>query len=367
MIREVQLSDVDDVSKITQTLGWGSTTLSGWQRMWRDNPALRDFEGKRARGWVLEENGQVVGYLCNLAASYRLGSRTLRAAIASSLFVLEEFRGLSLQLLLAFANQKDVDLLLNTTAAPHVSKICEFLRFERVPQPNYNISLYWILGSQEFVLAGLKKKRIPQPFAQLGSIVLSGPAALYSKLRHSLGAAAPAGDTLRVVTVDAVDGKFDDLWERSSRGGRLLAFRDSATLRWHLAASRHEGWPILVTASCDNRLLGYVALVRQDAAHLGLTRARVADLFVETEDRPLVAALLASAIREAGRRGIGMVEFVGFPEPIRAAAADLRPLTLSAEAWPFLYRASDPDLRHALARPEAWYASLFDGDGSIAG
>jgi hypothetical protein len=105
--------------------------------------------------------------------------------------------------------------------------------------------------------------------------------------------------------------------------------------------------------------------VHQDAPHLGLTRARVADLIAEGDDGRLVHALLATGIPEARRRVAATVELTGFPESIRQTAEDHDPFELRSEAWPFLYRAIDPDLQRALTRPDVWYASLFDGDGCL--
>jgi len=364
MVREVRSSDIEQVSAITEASGWGPTTLSGWQHLWVDNPSVRDGSPAVPKGWVLEEAGRVVGYLCNLTGRYRLGPRTLRVAAAGSLVVLPEHRGLSLQLLLEFAKQKNVDLLLNTTAAPHVTKICEFLKFTRIPQPDYDLSLYWVLGSRRFVGAALRKKGAPPALARLGAVALAAPVALYVAHRHRFKYST-AGVDVSVMEPLAIDDSFDSLWERVCVSDRLLAFRDSATLRWHLAPSRHEGWPFLVTAHDGQRLRGYAAFVRQDAPHLGLIRARVADLIVEDDDRQIVQALLMTGLTEARHRGAAMVELIGFPESIRRAASDLKPFGLKSEAWPFLYRANDDDLRRSLARKELWYASLFDGDGSL--
>ena len=111
-----------------------------------------------ARGWVLVDGQAVVGCLSNLAHVYQLGEQRLLAAIAVGMVVAPAFRGSSMQLIVAFARQRNVDLLLNTTAAPHVSKISEFLKFTRIPQPGYDRSLYWVLRSGPFARAALRKK-----------------------------------------------------------------------------------------------------------------------------------------------------------------------------------------------------------------
>ncbi len=362
MVREVQLTDVDQVSRLTEQLGWGPTTLARWERLWRDNPATDD---RTAGGWVLEESGQIVGYLCNIARRYRFGETILRAASAGSLVVLPEYRGLSLQLFLQYAKQPHVDLLLNTTAAPHVAKICEFLKFDRIPQPDYDVSLYWVVNAREFVGAALRKKRVPAPLVHLGS-GLAAPAALYFRWKHRLDAAPPAGVRLTTTTPAGIDESFDKLWHRvTGSRERLLAFRDSASLRWHLTHDSSSQWPFLVTAHRGDNLVGYTAVVRQDAPHLGLTRARFADVFVDDDAASLTGAIIARSVLEAAQRNVAMVELIGFPPPLRKASTELRPFELRSGSWPFLYRAREPSLHRLLARQEVWYASLFDGDGSV--
>ncbi len=60
-----------------------------------------------------------------------------------------------------------------------------------------------------------------------------------------------------------------------------------------------------------------------------------------------------------------MFEVIGFPKSVRRCLADLRPFELHDDSIPFLYRAVDPQLHQNLSDPTVWYASLYDGDGSL--
>ena len=366
IVRQVELSDVTGVSELTESAGWGPTTLASWNRLWSDNPATAT--GSFAKGWVLEDAGRIVGYVCNVARLYRFGGATLRAASAGGLVVLPEFRGLSLQLLLQYAKQSSVDLLLNTTAATHVSKISEFLKYERIPQPEYDVSLYWVLESREFLTAALRKRHNRPHLDRWAGAVLSPLAELYVRRRHRIRHVLPPPDvTISVIEPSQIGQAFDLLWDRSAAGAdRLLAIRTSEALRWHFARRSDTEWPFVVTASVGPRLAGYVAVVKQDAPHLGLMRARFGDVFVPgEEDARLLPALLAAAIREATLRGASMIELIGFPQSVRAVARTLNPFELRSESWPFFYRVTDSVLHARLAQESVWYASLYDGDGSL--
>jgi len=361
-LREVNYEDLEAVATLSQAQGWNRPSLQGWQHLWRDNPAL---EGRKvSRGWVLEAGGSVVGFVANVAQLYRHGDRILFAAAASGLLVAPAFRGSSLQLMVAFTTQPGVDLLLNTTAAPHVSKIMEFLKLTRIPQPDYDRSLYWVLRPVQFAAAGLRKKGF-SAISRPASVGL-GPLLWMEGRLRGRGSASRSRD-LELRTLDAVTigAEFDSLWERrvAERTG-LLAVRDARTLRWHFAA-RSPTPPLLIGAYRGTMLKGYLAVVRRDSPHLGLARALVADIFVERDDPLIVRALVSHAMVEARRGGAAMLEIVGFPARIREALWAYRPFELVNESWPFLYRASDPVLHRELGAERAWFASSFDGDGSL--
>src|SRR6266508_604874 len=131
-VREVEYTDLEAVGRLARAEGWSAPTERDWRWLWVDNPAIGSVAPPR--GWVLSAGDAIVGYVANIVQEYQLGTRRLLAATAAGLVVTPAFRGSSLQLMLAHARQRSVDLLLNTTAAPHVSKISEFLKFRRIPQ-----------------------------------------------------------------------------------------------------------------------------------------------------------------------------------------------------------------------------------------
>jgi hypothetical protein len=295
---------------------------------------------------------------------YHLDGRRLRAATACSFFVRPAFRGKSLQLAMAFARQPNVELLLNTTATTVSAKLFEFLKFRPLPQPEYERSFYWPLRPIPFAAAALRKKgyqaRVSRLAAPAVAAVLYGDRLLRGRLPR---ARVP---NVEIASIDpyGVDAALDDLWQRKLAASRatLLADRSAESLRWHFPVRKGTR---MLCARQRGRLVGYVAVVRQDAAHIGLTRARVADVFVERDEPTIIATLLAAAARAAREDGAAMLEMVGFPERVKRVAAGFRPYVLVSDASPFLYRPVSPDLGPRLAQADAWYAGPYDGDGSL--
>jgi hypothetical protein len=364
--REVEFGDIDSVVALYREVGWPAPTVQSWQRLWIDNPALEGGQFHQVRGWVLEEGARVVGFLCNLAQTYRFGERRLRAAVASAMVVSPEYRGESMKLVMAYARQPDVHLLLNTTAAPQTSKIFEFFKFRRIPHPGYDLSYYWVLRSGNFLRAGLLKKAVPKSLTGIAGAALA-PLLWAEMIVRRRGPRAGRGiHTVNIISADEVGDDFDDLWRRRLvESKKLFADRTSTTLRWHYAAAGRTHPAKLLCVRNGSQLIGYAALVRRDSEHIGLRRAYLADIFVERDDPETIQILLAAAVLQARMDGAAMIEVVGFPEHIRQILRASRPFELRNESWPFLYWARDPELHKVLTEPTLWYPCLFDGDGSI--
>jgi len=365
-VREVEFGDVDAVAALQRGVGWSPATERGWRRLWVENPAHSADGPPPKRGWVLEEGARVVGFLANRLQVYWLDGHPLRAAVASAMVVAPSSRGETMKLVMAYVQQPHVDLLLNTTAAPQTSKIFEFFKFHRIPQPDYDLSYYWVLRPGPFLAAGLRKKGLPGGPSRVVGAALGPLLRLEGAIRRRGPRDGQGPGSLRVLGTGDVGSDFDDLWRRRvAEGRRLLADRTAPTLRWHFAAEGRSPPARLVCAYEGARLDGYVALVRNDSAQIRLARAYVADIFVADDDPATVRRLLVAAARQARADGAAMLEAVGFPEPLRRLLTSFHPFSLRNDAWPFLYRAREAELDRILSEPGLWHACLFDGDGSI--
>jgi hypothetical protein len=363
-IREVEDRDLEGVGRLLEAQGWAAPTACDWRWMWEENPAAS--RRRLPRGWVLVDQEAVVGFLGNMAQEYQFGDRQLVAAVAAGLVVAPAARGSSLQLMASHARQPNVDLLLNTTAAPHVSKISQFLKFRCAPQPTFDRSAYWVLRAGPFARAALQKKGVPLAAARSVAPLLALLLRSEAVVRRRWPRNVRSGIELVVISASSIGVEFDELWQRRlAECSRLLAVRDAHTLRWHFASRGRPHSPFLVCAFSGSELLGYVAVVRQDAAHIELRRARVADIFVEHDDPEIIRQLLIRSAAHARTAGADMLEVIGLPRSVRRVVDGLRPLEILDGSSPFVYKAVDPALDEKLLDEEVWYAGLFDGDGSI--
>ena len=71
VIREAQFADCQAVLKLQRSVGYLGILQEDWNWLWEENPAYSSASPKMPIGWVMEANGEIVGYLGNLPSSYR--------------------------------------------------------------------------------------------------------------------------------------------------------------------------------------------------------------------------------------------------------------------------------------------------------
>ena len=71
--READSADYAAIAALKAKCGLRADSPENWQRLWHHNPALAPGRS-RCMGWVLEADGQIVGYLGNIARLYQYGA-----------------------------------------------------------------------------------------------------------------------------------------------------------------------------------------------------------------------------------------------------------------------------------------------------
>src|SRR5579884_4015271 len=107
--RPATLGDGEAIIRLHDRNGLSGMDVPTWRAIWEAYPFAGEFPDTPI-GWVLEEDGAVVGSLGNVPMLYDLAGRQLKTAIAASWVVDAPYRGTSLQLLNNFYKQKGIDL-----------------------------------------------------------------------------------------------------------------------------------------------------------------------------------------------------------------------------------------------------------------
>jgi hypothetical protein len=297
---------------------------------------------------------------------YRYGTQTLRATVAHGLAVEPEFRPSTVALMAAFYRQKEIDLLLNTTAVPAVGKMAMAFKAQPLPQEDYGTVLFWVLDSRAFTNQVINKLGLDD---RLGAIVRElGPLALRGDtvLRRRFPRGQTAKLEVRERKVLEVSEEFLPLWEeRVAEKRQVLAFRTPSTLRWHFEIPGSKRTHSVLACHRGSRLVGYLVLSTDNSPPPVFRRSVVADILAAGDDPIVIGRLLVVAYELARNSGSHVLELMGFPKVIRQICAGWRPLSREYPACPFLYRVFDQTLRTELACKDAWYACPYDGDGTL--
>lgn len=368
LIREASYSDCEAVGALKRRNGLSvKWSTDRWIGLWQENPAMLQNPAMPI-GWVLEQEGRVVGYLGNIPMYYQFKGRRLLAAAARGFAVDAEHRGQSLRLAAAFFSQKDVALLLNTSANVPSGSVFKLCKAEKIPYPDYDKALFWVVNARGFASSVLRMRGFGAALAAIAGAMLA-PAVYIEGLWRQRG---PLGHAtayeMSVLDPHSVGEEFDEFWQRTlaERSQCLLAERSAGALRWHFghrgAATRRAKF---VCAWHAGKLVGYVVLTREDSEGIGLMRSRIADLMAEKDAPDIIDALLNAAYLQACAEGSHILELVGFPERIRKHFVDGRAFERTLPSWQFWYKAVAPGLSDDLKCQDAWYGSSYDGDASL--
>lgn len=367
-IREVNFSDCEAVGALKVRNGlkvkW---SIDRWECLWQKNPAWQK-NPTIPIGWVLEENGNIVGYLGNIPLYYHYHGKRLLAAAARGFAVDTKYRSQSLRLAVAFFTQKNIELLLNTSANEYAGNVFKLCKAEKIPYKNYDKALFWIINARGFACSVLRKFGCGKIFAAIGGGVLATPINLEGLLRGRGPVNRANQYEINILEPNSIGSEFDEFWHRilSVRSHCLLAERSAEALRWHFGnrvASMRQAK--IVCARLSGKLVGYTVITREDSDDIGFIRSRIVDLMTENEEPGLIDALLLAAFKQAHSDGSHILEMIGFPEWIRTRLVAGSAYKRQIKYWQFWYKAVSLGLHDVLKHEDDWYGSSYDGDASL--
>ncbi len=362
-IDEINLKDWNDIQELRTRVGLGGRFGEYQQQLFESNPLLANGK-KYSKGWVIKDNNRIVGFIGSIPLLYRYKNNDIIAATTNSFGVESYYGNFTLQLALTFLNQKNIDLLLNTTANKSAEIIFSYLKTKKIPQKNYNKALFYISDGRSFTKSALMKKKIPRIIASSLSLILT-PFLFFIQNR------LPSFSLNENITIEEIDIKsigkdFDDLWIRKteSEPDRLYGYRNSKYLKWHFGFFEENELTFLC-AYKGKILIGYIILRHDEVKEIALKRSKIVDLFVEQDDKNIIDKLISEAYSRSKIKGSSILEMVGFPKNIRDRFKSNKPYSRIFPSWPFLYKAVNSKLKKDLKLEESWYASSFDGDASF--
>lgn len=358
-IREVEERDLEAVSGLIARVFGRPVPADGAARLrWLlfENP---DSWPGLASGWILEEAGEPVGFLANVARRMSAGGRDVLAACTAKYVVSAAHRMHGLLLAKAFFEQRGVDLLFCSTASESSAPVLK--RFGAAEIAGGNQAAMFVLRGAPVVSELMRRRGYQGTLARIASGGVGAALTVLERVRCR-PPQCPAG--IRVQPLTGFDGRLDDLWERCESRRLITSRRDARRMQWLFfdgPASRPESK--VLGAFRGDRLDGY--MVCQDRHQTrGVRRRETMDLFTAVEDEDAVEALVAHALEDAESDAMDTLEFRSLPPPLTEQLVSWGARRRTLEVNPFLAKALNPELRLPAGDAGRWYLSPADGDGA---
>jgi hypothetical protein len=365
-LREATFADFDGIARLKRRCGIVADSPENWHRLWKANPALAEETAAHPMGWVLDAEGEIVGYLGNIFLRCQFGRRTLTAAATHGFSVDPPYRAVAFSLASAFYRQKSVDLYISSSAIEATGKMGLALKAAALPQPDYDTVLFWVLRPHSFARTLVKKldlKPVLSPIASAAGAIGVMADKLVRRRRPRYDSTTL---TVKEGGIETFGSEIEALCaERLTTDTKVYAERSAVVLRWHFEIPGDRGSVRVLRCYESEKLRGY-AVVRNDVdPDDGVRRSIIADLIAQQDDPEVVRALWAAAYEHAKAAGSEILEVQGFPSHIREVSNAWLPYRRKYTASPYYYKATDPELHKILSDPAAWYACPFDGDATL--
>lgn len=333
-----------DLAKLAETLptGFQNTTTATWlqrfENWWTLNPA---FTPGDPRGWVLEDDGALVGFIGTVPVRFTIRGETGIAAASASWYVHPSVRGLaSIGLIREFLNQSDIDLFLFWNDKADLLKVVSKYGFREIPCRTGSSEYLYIIDRVQFLrrqnLIFLLRKYVAG--GDLGNLSVSSDQArrigtLTCSYLVRPGARAIGGrEGLYTSTLcTSCDDAFTRLWDPYLESFDIALSRDSSTLNWlYFAAGRRYNRKVIQChRTGDRSLVGYMVFdfLPWDASGGGAMR--LMEMCIPNDDQEVFASLLSCAI-EVGKQNDAPYLLIWADSP----AADRSLRKISTVAWP---------------------------------
>jgi hypothetical protein len=358
-LRAATFADFEQIHRLESLFFTNSLPPAERRGLFEDNPLWPGLERSWPLGWVLEDDGRIVGVVSNIPSAYVLHGEELLCANGHVWAVLEHYRGYAAELMDEYFSQEGPDLLISAKVGVSATAVWSAYA-QRVPVGDWSTAACAITGYREFARAGLDRKGVP--FAR--SLALPVAAALRARDARSSKRLPDRPPFYEFGELDGFDPRFDEFWSELVRQNphRLMGVRNAATLRWHYGIPYRQG-RLWVLAAVRNRMLRAYCVLKYHR-HPDVNSMKIVDFQTVEPDVDLLPGLLELGLRRASAEKCAFLEQCGVGLPKMRWFEYIAPYRPAKGAWSFYYVADEPSLAERLADPAVWVPSEYDGDAS---
>ena len=332
-----------------------------------ENPDLRmGTAGELPTGFVLEEDGQIIGYHDAFPREIYYKQTPYKALYRGSLYIEKSHLDHAHLPMLFFTELKQdwCDLFVVNSANEQGGRANKAFRFKPGPESCAGVRLRIFSYSRTLLYGTSKSKRlsrVPRPIRTAGCYMLGG----FWRLANFFGSGRLPKEKTNLTPrrIDAItDGVFQPFWDELLKTNRgVLTSRRPDVLRWTFNYGLETGRKVILGRFDGEKLRGYIVL-RMVTTRDGFPRVRVNDWIAADNDEAVLGDLLRDAVGfvRKEKKGI-LLQMTGFPESVQPLIRQYLP-AYRAKPNAFYYKAKNRELAEHLA--DSWFFGPYDGDSA---
>ncbi|HEX2960074.1 MAG TPA: GNAT family N-acetyltransferase, partial [Chitinispirillaceae bacterium] len=318
-LRAIEPKDIVPLA-VTLPKGFQNTTKETWlqrfENWWTLNPA---FTSEFPRGWILEEEAEIVGFIGNIPVKFVIHGEMKIAAASASWYVDPSIRGLaSMRLFNEYLKQSDVALFLFKTEDRNLAKVVRkygFKEYSCLSQPSEYL---YIINRVQFIRQNvpnvsllkyfhrmeinnnknISNNGLSEPFGHIFNYI---KLCIFDCTLNEIRDLSEGVYTSSLCTY--CDESFTRLWDPHLKSFDVAMSRDTSTLNWlyFIAGRRYNRKVIQCHRSSDESLVGYMVFDFPPRKASGGGFMKLMDMCILNNDQQVLASLISYAI-EVGKQ-----------------------------------------------------------------
>ena len=370
IVREARFEDQAGADLVLKKVGMRGMCKTFWNLLFLSNPTRLKMPVEYPLGWVVEDDGKIVGFGANLIDMYHFNGQDLVCALGTDTAILPEYRGsIGIRLYSRFTKQKNIDFILVTSANLGSEKMLKFFKFSHIPMQDISMEFYFIVSVGKILEEKLFSKypKIPYIANAIGETILTPTANLLLKLIKKPPRYLPDKLLYKTITVNEIDASFDELWLKCTKSKKLLAYRTKEYLCWKYSFQPADNPVRLICAYKNEELMGYLTLAEILDDSTNLSAINIIDVFIWNDDSQITSNLLYFAHQYAIKNQYDVLSFSRIPEPAKKVFIDQggTPYRRQTNFNPVLYITEYPQIKDLFSKQNQLHITRYDGDSSF--
>lgn len=217
-----------------------------FEMWWNQNPI---FSSKDIRGWIIQKDNNIVGFFGLIPLHFQLEKKTIKTFAGTTWVVNQDFRNMSINVLLKLMQTAKNSILFMTTANKKAEKIYKALGYEPIIEQEQLAYSFVITNSFNYL-------KLRWGWNILGHGFMYIMHTIYKLINHQ----NLIGNNQNVRLLDYADKSFDDLWDRTKHYSKYTNIRTKEIINWYCFNSKYFK-KVLIGYYHNDILYGYAILM----------------------------------------------------------------------------------------------------------